>query len=102
MNKTSVNESKKPLFSGIAAGSLLLAVIIFYFASGRLSQEEIVPGYGDLGILASFAIALLLSGVIFGQIALFRGEKPVIFPALVLMLNIAGIVFLLISLGTTS
>jgi len=102
MNETSDLMNKKPLFSGIASACLLLAMIIFYFASGRLSQNEVIPGYGDLGISASFAVALLLSGVILGQIALFRGEKPVIFPALVLLMNIIGIVLFLVSLGATS
>lgn len=99
MNQVPAAKKKKPLFTVIAVGCLLVASILFYLFFGQINGGETLNGYGGLGISLSFTTALLLNGVILGQIALFRGEKPAAFPALVLACNLAGAIFLLLQLG---
>lgn len=55
-------------------------------------------GYGGLSIVISLMVVLLLSGIILGQIALFRGEKPVALPSAALTLNVIALVYLLFNL----
>ena len=83
---------RKPLFSGIAMVCLLIGAFLAWAALGRFDAGETIDGYGDLGITLSFLVALLLSGLITGQIGLVRGEKPVALPILALLLN--GAIFI--------
>ena len=60
--------------------------------SSRIDQGETLDGYSSLGILLSFIVALMLSGLVSGQIGLIRGEKPAALPVLALIIN--GIMFI--------
>jgi len=60
--------------------------------SSRINQGETLNGYGSLGILLSFIVALMLSGLVSGQMGLIRGEKPAALPVLALIIN--GIMFI--------
>ena len=83
---------RKPLFSVIAFACLCLGLILTYVMSSRINQGETLNGYGSLGILLSFIVALMLSGLVTGQIGLIRGEKPVALPVLALLIN--GMMFI--------
>ena len=102
MKNTEIIAKKKPLFTGISSACVLLALILLFSVSGRMNEGEAVQGYSGLGISVSFTVALLLSGIILGQIALFRGEKPALLAFFVLLLNIAGTIHVLYSLGSSS
>ena len=80
---------RKVLFSSIAAACLLISLLLGRAASTRLDAGEALEGYGQLGIMISFLVALSLSGLVTSQIGLFRGEKPLAFPLLTLVLNAA-------------
>ena len=83
---------RSPLFSGIAILCLLISLLLAWFAAGRMDEGESMVGYGGLGITVSFMVALLLSGLVTGQIGLVRGEKPIAIPVLALLLN--GVIFI--------
>ena len=85
-------KKRKPLFSAIAFVCLFLGLILTYLMSSRIDQGETLDGYSSLGILLSFIVALMLSGLVSGQIGLIRGEKPVALPVLALIIN--GIMFI--------
>jgi len=86
----------KRLFSSLALACLLISAPLARSAASRLAQGQAMVGYGGLSLVISAMVALLLSGLILGQIALFRGEKPRVFPAAVLILNAAAFLFLVI------
>jgi hypothetical protein len=90
-------EEKQPkrLFSILALACLLICLPAARVAYSRIDQGEDLLGYGGLGIAISIMVAMLLSGVIFGQIALFRGEKPRALPLSALVLNVLAFLFLL-------
>ena len=93
-------EEKQPkrLFSILALTCLLICLPAARIASSRIDQGEDLLGYGGLGIAISIMVAMLLTGVIFGQIALFRGEKPRALPISALVLNVLAFFFLLTQL----
>jgi len=80
----------KPLFSGIAIGSMLASSLLIWLSGPQLGQGQTVAGYSSLAVTLSFIVALLLSGLVTGQIGLIRGEKPLALPIVALILN-AGI-----------
>ena len=88
----------KRLFSILALACLLICLPAARIASNRIDQGEDLLGYGGLGIAISIMVAMLLTGVIFGQIALFRGEKPKALPITALVLNVLAFFFLLTQL----
>jgi hypothetical protein len=77
-------EHKKPLFTILAYGTALIAVILMTTLD---TSSDGPKGYGPGSLATSFMIALLLSGLITGQIGLIRGEKPRVLPILALLLN---------------
>jgi len=87
-----LSRKHKPLFSAIAFVCLFLGLILTYLMSSRIDQGETLGGYSSLGILLSFIVALMLSGLVSGQIGLIRGEKPAALPVLALIIN--GIMFI--------
>ena len=88
----------KRMFSILALACLLICLPAARIASNRIDQGEDLLGYGGLGIAISIMVAMLLTGVIFGQIALFRGEKPKALPITALVLNVLAFFFLLTQL----
>ena len=84
--------SASPFFQLIAFACLCLGLILTYVMSSRINQGETLNGYSSLGILLSFIVALMLSGLVTGQIGLIRGEKPVALPVLALLIN--GMMFI--------
>jgi hypothetical protein len=91
-------KQSKRLFSILALTCLFICLPVARIASNRIDQGENLLGYGGLGIAISIMVAMLLSGVIFGQIALFRGEKPKALPISALVLNVLAFLFLLTEL----
>ena len=94
------DEEKQPkrLFSILALTGLLICLPLARTASNRIDQGEDLLGYGGLGVAISIMAAMLLTGLIFGQIALFRGEKPIALPISALVLNACAFLFLLINM----
>lgn len=78
---------QKPLCSVTSTLCLIIALILARSVAIKLDQGETLIGYSSLGITTSFLVALLLSGLVTGMIALARGEKPFVFPLLVLLSN---------------
>lgn len=78
---------RKPVFSAIAMTSMLVSLLLIRLANTRIDQGESIAGYSILAVMVSFIVALLLSGLVTGQIGLIRGEKPLALPVLALLLN---------------
>ena len=78
---------QKPLCSIISTLFLVIALILARSVAIKLDQGETLIGYSSLGILTSFLVALILSSLVTGMIALIRGEKPLVFPLLALLSN---------------
>lgn len=78
---------RKPLFAGLAMACALAGLLLSLLAAARFNAGETLNGYGELGITVSFLVALLLSGLITGQIGLIRGERPIALPILALLMN---------------
>ena len=95
---TEEGSQPKHLFSFLALACLLICLPVARIAANRIDQGEDLLSYGGLGIAISIMVAMLLSGVIFGQIALFRGEKPKALPLSALVLNVLAFLFLLINM----
>jgi len=79
------------LFSSIALLCVVVSAILLVNRLGS-TTEDIQAGYNSFNVGLSFMVALVLSGMITGQIGLIRGEKPVILPVMALALN--GLVFI--------
>lgn len=86
------DSSKKPLFSIFSSAAALIAVVLMLMLDTHIRQGEDLRGYGPGSLASSFMIALLLSGMITGQIGLIRGEKPAAIPILALFVN--GVIFI--------
>lgn len=82
--------NRKPLFSAIAIGSMLASGLLIWMSGSQMDQGDTLAGYSPLAVTISFIVALLLSGLVTGQIGLIRGEKPMALPIIALLLN-AGI-----------
>ena len=91
MNKE-LPKKRKPLFSAIAFACVFIGLILNYAMSSKINQGDTLEGYSSLGIVLSFMVALVLSGLVTGQIGLIRGEKPIALPILALIFN--GIMFI--------
>ena len=63
-DRTTPLDKRKPLFSAIAFACLCLGLILTYVMSSRIDQGETLDGYSSLGILLSFIVALMLSGLV--------------------------------------
>ncbi len=87
-----LTRKRKPPFSIIAFVCLFLGLILTYVMSLRIDHRETLDAYSSLGILLSFIVALMLSGLVTGQIGLIRGEKPVTLPVVALLIN--GMMFI--------
>ncbi len=85
-------EKRKLLFTAIAGFCVLVSGLLLRTTLSRVGQGEVLAGYSGLSIGFSFLVALVLTGLITGQIGLIRGEKPLVLPILALLLN--GIVFI--------
>ena len=83
---------RKPLFSGIAGICLLISALLLRNAMSAFEQGATIGGYNSLSISFSLMVALVLTGLVTGQIGLIRGEKPVALPILALLLN--GVIFM--------
>lgn len=92
-------DKRKPLFAGIAMACALAGLLLSRMAGARFGSGEALEGYGSLGLTVSFLVALLLSGLIMGQIGLIRGERPLALPVLALLLNGAIFVMAIITLA---
>lgn len=87
---------RKPLFSGIALVTLLVSLVLARSAATKIDAGESFSGYSSLTLTISFLVALLLSGLVTGQIGLIRGERPLPLPIAALLLN--GVVFIAVIL----
>jgi len=90
--KDSIDRNHKPLFTGIAGLCVVISGLLLRNTLARVDAGEAVSGYSGLSIGFSFLVALVLAGLITGQIGLIRGEKPRALPILALLLN--GIIFI--------
>ncbi|MBT5483512.1 MAG: hypothetical protein HOH14_07695 [Gammaproteobacteria bacterium] len=78
---------QKPICSFVSIGCLLIGLILARSVAIKINQGETLTEYGSLGISTSFLVALLLTGFVAGLVGLIRGEKPFVFPLLVLLFN---------------
>ena len=78
---------QKPICSFVSIGCLLIGLILARSVAIKINQGETLTEYGSLGISTSFLVALLLTGFVAGLVGLIRGEKPFVFPLLVLFFN---------------
>ena len=78
---------QKPICSFFSIGCLLIGLILARSVAIKINQGETLTEYGSLGISTSFLVALLLTGFVAGLVGLIRGEKPFVFPLLVLLFN---------------
>ena len=85
-------EKRKLLFTAISGFCVLVSSLLLRTTLSRVDQGEALAGYSGLSIGFSFLVALVLTGLITGQIGLIRGEKPLVLPILALLLN--GIIFI--------
>ncbi len=83
---------RKPLFTAVSFACLLPGFTLTFIMSSKIDHGETLAGYSSLGILLSYTVALVLSGLVTGQIGLIRGEKPLALPVLALIIN--GIMFI--------
>ena len=88
---------KKTLFSFFTSACLIVCLPLANRLHTLIGNGETLDGYGSLGLTLSLMVVLLLCGVIFGQIALFRGERPLLLPLLALLLNAGFLIALLIN-----
>ena len=73
---------------------MLVAALLLWLAGDRVDAGATLDGYSSFAVMVSFMVALALSGLITGQIALVRGERPIALPILALFLN--AVVFILV------
>ena len=78
---------QKPICSFVSIGCLLIGLILARSVAIKINQGETLTEYGSLGLSTSFLVALLLTGFVAGLVGLIRGEKPFVFPLLVLLFN---------------
>lgn len=83
--------NSKPLFSGIAGFCVLLSGLLLRNVMAGIDSGEDLAGYSGFSVSVSFLVALVLTGLVTGQIGLIRGEKPVAITVLALLLN--GVIF---------
>lgn len=91
-DRSEKTNTQKSLFSGITLVCLIIGSVLLYSSLKLVQAGEAREGYSSFNIGLSVMVAVLLSGVVTGQIALARGEKPLVLPVLALLLN--GAIFI--------